>query len=84
MGKCFLRCTALEGAVPRRKDSLFDESVMHICVFLLTHATIHIITRNITHNVKRLKPYIHNNFILDAPYTQALALSSTEITEVDC
>jgi len=57
-----LRNTALDGGCgdiiegglsARRKDSLFDATMMHVCVFLLTHATILIIMRNITHYLRR-------------------------------
>ena len=33
---------------------IFDAAVMHVCVFLLIHATILNIMRNITHNAKRV------------------------------
>ena len=52
-----------EGLSARRKDSLFDTAVMHVCVFLPTHATIHTTIRNKKHHVKRIIILINDNIV---------------------
>ncbi len=56
VGKYLLRSTALEGACGNIIEGLkiFDAAVMHVCIFLLIHATILNEIRNITHNTKRV------------------------------